>query len=157
MKRFLVYLFYILLLGIVVYWGARFGQYLRIQAGRTYQPRPLYAFIAFYPIFIGILLAVPRLISRIRQEGSWVIDWQMLLPLGLPTLVFNINILLNNLFLFKFEWYKSIVMDTRVYDISGIICGYVLLASLTRAKLTDQKDTSLEEGINSEPFGLTDR
>ena len=144
MKRFFGYLLYILLLGITVYWGEKLGQYLRIQAGRTFEPHPLYAFIAFYPIIIGVFLAVPGLIFRIQQEGPWIIDWQMLLPLGLPTLIFNTNILLNNLLLYKFEWYKSIAMNTRIYDISGLICGYVLLTSLTRSKLTKGKDIPFE-------------
>jgi hypothetical protein len=81
---------------------------------------------------------VPGLVSGLKQEGKWIIDWQMLIPIGIPTLVFNINILLNNAFLFKFQWYQFIVSETRAYDISGIVCGYVILSSLKRATSTNR-------------------
>ncbi|MDR3583726.1 MAG: hypothetical protein P4L59_00160 [Desulfosporosinus sp.] len=84
-----------------------------------------------------------------KQEGKWIIDWQMLLPIGIPTLVFNINILLNNLFLFKFQWYQFIVSETRVYDISGIVCGYVILSTLKRAPLTKENDIPSGNEISS--------
>jgi ABC-type sulfate transport system permease component len=147
-KRFMGYLVYALFIGIVVYLGVKYGQYLKVQAGRTFNPHSLYAFIAFYPIVIGMFLAVPGLVSRMQQEGKWIIDWQILLPIGLPTLVFNVNLLMNNLFLFRFEWYQSIVTDARVYDISGIVCGYVLLTSLTRVTLTKEKDIPSGEEIS---------
>jgi len=137
--RFMGYLFYTLFVGILVYWGVKYGQYLKIQADRTFNGHSVYAYISCYPIVIGMLLAVPGLISRIQQEGKWIIDWQMLLPIGLPTLVFNISLLLNNSFLYKFDWYRLIFSDTRVYDISGIVCGYVLLSSLKRVTLTKEK------------------
>ena len=149
MKRFMGYLVYTLFVGILVYWGVRYGQYLKIQAARTFTPHSFYAFIACYPIGIGMLLAVPGLISRrMQRDGTWIIDWQMLLPIGLPTLFFNISLLLNNSFLFQFNWYQLILLDTRVYDISGIVCGYILLTSLTRSTLSKEKYIASGEGIN---------
>lgn len=148
MKRLLGYLSYTLFIGIILYCGSRYGQYLRVEAGRTFRPYSLYAFIAFYPILVGMLLAVPGLISRMQLKGTWSIDWQMLLPIGLPTLVFNISPLVNNSFLFKFQAYQLIVSDTRVYDICGIVFGYVLLKSLIRSTLTKGKDITVGEEIN---------
>ncbi|WP_088186755.1 hypothetical protein [Desulfosporosinus sp. FKA] len=139
MKRFMCYLLYTLLVGIAIYWGVKYGQYLKIQAGRTFKLYSSYVFIACFPIVIGMLLAVPGLVSSFKQEGKWIIDWQMLLPVGVPTLVFNFSLLLNNPFLYKFDWYRLIFSDTRVYDISGIVCGYVLLSSLKRVTLTKEK------------------
>lgn len=139
MKRLMGYLFLMMFFGIFVYWGARYGQNLKIQAGRTFELHSLYAYIAFYPVIIGMLLAVPGLIHRIRQAGKWRIDWQMLLVIGLPTLLFNIqplmSLLLQRPFLFQYDWYKLLMSDTRVYDICGIVCGYVLLTSLTRIRI----------------------
>lgn len=136
MKRFLGYLFYTVFVGFIMYWGFILGQNLRIQAGRTFHPFPLYIFMALYPIVIGMLLAVPGLLQRFHQEGKWRIDWQMLVPVIIPTLLLNINFLLSLLFhrplLFKFDWYKLILSDPRTLDISGIVCGYVLLSSLIR-------------------------
>ena len=136
MKRFFGYLFYTLFVGVIMYWGFILGQNLRVQAGRTFHPFPLYIFMALYPIVIGMVLAVPGLFQHIRQEGKWRIDWQMLVPVIIPTLLFNINFLLSLLFhkplLFKFDWYTFMLSDPRTLDISGIVCGYVLLSSLIR-------------------------
>ena len=128
MKRFISYLLYTLFVGVIMYWGMKYAEYVKIQAGRTYSLYPKLLFMALYPIIIGIILAMPGLIQRIRKEGEWRIDWQMLLPIGLPTLLYNIYPLVslssNNPFLFKYDWYKLMLTDIRSYDISGIVFGY---------------------------------
>ena len=130
-KRFMGYLFYTLFVGAIMYWGFIFGQNLRIQAGRTFHPFPLYIFMALYPIVIGMILAVPGLLQRIRQEGKWRIDWQMLVPVGIPTFLYNINLVLSLIshkpLLFKYDWYRFMLSDPRSLDICGIVCGYVWL------------------------------
>lgn len=117
-KRFMGYLFYILFVGAIMYWGFIFGQNLKIQAGRTFHPFPLYIFMALYPIVIGMLLAVPGLLQRFHQEGKWRIDWQMLVPVGIPTFLYNINLVLSLIsqkpLLFKYEWYKFMLSDPRM-------------------------------------------
>ncbi|KJR46261.1 hypothetical protein UF75_3347 [Desulfosporosinus sp. I2] len=146
MKRFMGYLFYTLFVGVIMYWGFILGQNLRIQAGRTFHPFPLYIFMALYPIVIGMVLAVPGLFQRIRQDGKWRIDWQMLLPVGIPTFLYNINLVLSLLIqrplLFKYDWYKFMLTDPRSLDISGIVCGYVLLSSWIRTPSDEEKDLS---------------
>lgn len=152
MKRFMGYLFYTLFVGVIMYWGVKYGEYIKIQSGRTFSLYPKLVFMVFYPIMIGMALAVPGLIQRIRQEGKWRIDWQMLLPIGLPTLLYNINPLLSLLFqspfLFKYDWYKLMLSDTRSFDISGIVCGYVLLASFIRTALNKERDIVSVKELN---------
>ncbi|MDR3599362.1 MAG: hypothetical protein P4L49_02585 [Desulfosporosinus sp.] len=144
MKRFLSYLLYTVFVGVIMYWGFILGQNLRIQAGRTFHPFPLYVFMALYPIVIGMILGVPGLLQRIHQEGKWRIDWQMLLPVCIPTFLYNINLVLSLLIhkplLFKYDWYKFILSDPRSLDICGIVCGYVLLSSLIRTTLNKETD-----------------
>ncbi|WP_407310644.1 hypothetical protein [Desulfosporosinus sp. SB140] len=146
MKRFMGYLFCTVFVGVIMYWGFIFGQNLRIQAGRTFHPFPLYVFMALYPIVIGMILGVPGLFHRFHQEGRWRIDWQMLLPLGIPTFLININLLLpwvfHKTFLFKYDWYKIMLSDPGCIDISGIVCGYVLLSSLIRKPSDAEIDLS---------------
>jgi hypothetical protein len=119
-----------------MYWGFILGQDIRVQAGRTFNLYPSYIFMALYPIVIGMVLAVPGLIQRFYQEGKWRIDWQMLVPVGIPTFLYNINLVLSLIshkpLLFKYDWYKIMLSDPRSLDISGIVCGYVLLSSLIR-------------------------
>ncbi|AFM40942.1 hypothetical protein Desaci_1965 [Desulfosporosinus acidiphilus SJ4] len=140
MKRFMGYLFYTLVVGVIVYWGFLLGQSLRAQARRTFYPYPLYVFMALYPIVLGMVFAVPGLIGRIRQKGKWRIDWPMLLPVGVPTFLLNINIILTWLFhisLINYAWYLLILTDPRSLDISGIVCGFVILSSLIRKPLDE--------------------
>lgn len=143
LKRFMGYLFYTLFVGVFVYWGVIYGQNLKIQSNNTFSPYPYYQFISFFPIIIGMILALPRLIFHIQQKGKWVLDWQLLLPVGLSTLLINISILNNNFSLFRYGWFRLIATDTRIYDISGIICGYILLSSLIRT--TSTNDTDIKE------------
>ncbi|MDQ7092008.1 hypothetical protein REC12_00165 [Desulfosporosinus sp. PR] len=142
-ERFIGYLVYTLFVGVVIYWGFMYEQYLKTQAGRTFAPYPYYTFMALYPIFIGMILAVPRLIQRIRQEGKWRIDWQMLLPVGIPTFLYNISMLLSFLLhaplLFKYNWYQIMLSNPRSLDISGIVCGYIILASWLRISANEEE------------------
>ncbi|AFM41057.1 hypothetical protein Desaci_2086 [Desulfosporosinus acidiphilus SJ4] len=147
MKRFFGYLFYTLFVGVIMYESGRYIHDIGMHGGRTVN-FPVFIFMALYPIVIGMVLAVPGLIQRIRQEGKWRIDWQMLLPIGLPTLLYNINLLLSvifpNLFLYlyKYDWYQFMVSDTRSLDISGIVCGYVFISSWIRTPSDEEKDIS---------------
>ena len=152
MKRLLGYLLYMLFIVIFVYWGVRYGQYVKIQGERMisglYSIYVLYAFIAFYPVIMGMILAVPQLIQHIRQEGKWKIDWQILLAIVLPTFLYNIQPLMSWLVqspFFNYNWNRLMANDIRAYDISGIVCGYFLLSSLKRSTLTKEKDITSGE------------
>ncbi|MGC7869998.1 hypothetical protein ACPUYX_00550 [Desulfosporosinus sp. SYSU MS00001] len=142
MKRFVGNFLYVLFVGVITYWGEMYGQHIKSETFHLY---PLYMFISIYPIVIGILLALPGLFLRIRQKGKWTIDWQLLIPIGVPTFIININILLNKSFsLYQFEWFRLMISSTRIFDISGIVCGYVLISSLKR---TNSKESTLDEKL----------
>ncbi|MDA8222604.1 hypothetical protein [Desulfosporosinus sp.] len=67
---------------------------MRIQTGKTFETGPYYIYSALFPILVGIVLALPRLIQEFRKMGKWSIDWIKLLAVGTPTLLLNLSLIL---------------------------------------------------------------
>ncbi|MDI6879900.1 MAG: hypothetical protein QMC95_13460 [Desulfitobacteriaceae bacterium] len=133
MKKVFGYWIYTLFVGILVFWGFKQGQTLSIQVSQTLRPYSFYFFMAYYPIVIGLLLGIPELISHVRREGKWRIDWQKIFGIVVPTLLVNMSALLITSSASKYlgNWY-SVILDKQVLSISGLVCGYMLSSSFEK-------------------------
>ncbi len=103
----------------------------------TYQwGRTIYVVMIFTSMLIGLLLGIENLGRPASNEkGSWKINWQRFLILGLPALIIIINFTLSLYgipsLLFKFsKWY--IFIKSEFIMMSSVILGYILGSSFYR-------------------------
>lgn len=143
-KRFSLYLIFAISVLIFMYLGFRYGVDLRIQTGKTYSsPVPYYLYSALFPILVGIVLALPRLIREFRKTGKWLMDWVKLLAIGAPTLLLNLNLILIAFTpIRKIKYFatynpftEAMVIDKSVISLCGAIFGYILISSFYKADL----------------------
>ncbi len=81
MKLFL----HVLIIGIAAGWGEYHLVFVRQEIKTTFNPYPLAIFSTLYPIFIGILIGMPKLLNELKKEGIWKWDWIKSIAIGLPT------------------------------------------------------------------------
>lgn len=130
MKKFLRYFVWTVVIGFIYYAGSRYELHLLNEAQMNYNFWPQVIFAALFPILIGMLLRLPKLIKEIQQEKAWAVNWMKLLAVGLPTLYVTLVPVLSLTSLFR---YIPFVMDIIHLDLStlaGLVFGYVLLDSL---------------------------
>jgi len=133
-KRFIGYLLYVAALGCFVIIADNFEKHLKFIYQSTYNLTNLWLFLSIAPMLFGFLLAFPRLIQTIMKEGSWKIDWILLLSAGLPSLLIAItpimclaqSVLYSQHALFIFGLHPNLI------TLSGIIFGYVLLVAFKK-------------------------
>lgn len=126
-KRFIAYFLYVVLAGYFIVWANAY----KIALKNEMSPM-LFIFVALLPIFIGLLLALPRFISVIRKPGVWAFDWLKFSVVGLPSFLAAgaMSIFWTVSFLHKympFLFNNSILTTT-----GGIVFGYVLLTSFKK-------------------------
>ncbi|MDR3587932.1 MAG: hypothetical protein P4L59_21865 [Desulfosporosinus sp.] len=134
MKKLGSYLIYIVFLGLIVYWGAKYGGELKILAGRTFKPFPSMLFASFFPVVIGVLIAVPGFVLNLNKPGSWNLNWIRLVVIGLPSLFVTCAYLMfyANLGQYLYPVLSLWILNNEVITISGIIFGYTVLASFDK-------------------------
>lgn len=131
-KRFLAYFVYFL---VVAYLLIKADEYFnQLMLSSTYDPIHSWS-ILFFPVAVGLLLALPGLITTSGQSGSWTYDWVLFLAVGLPALVVQIlacfsllPILISSPVTGNIAFYHD-----NLVSISGLVLGYVLLAALKKA------------------------
>ena len=86
MKRFLYYFIWTLAIGFVLYMGMQFQQQVAERAQRTFNPFLLQAYIALFPVIMGLLIRTPKFILQMKKRDSWKFDWVIFAAIGLPAL-----------------------------------------------------------------------
>lgn len=130
-KHFLFYLVYVIPLLCLASWADVYPGHLKLHIksqGDSYM-WGLVIFIAVVPLCIGLMFGLPRFVALVKREGTWQFDWVKFLGVGIPTLY-------GALFPAVF-WsglairlpYNALIMP---YPLSGIIFGYIILASLDK-------------------------
>ena len=132
MKRFLFIFFSTVVIGIILYIGMDYQLSLEEKWRTTFYIKSYIIFASIFPIFIGLLLRLPKLIVEIREKKKWSFDWIKVTIIGIPslyiamipllTIAFGMNLLLSNMF--------SVYGGKTFTSIAGVIFGYVLLDSL---------------------------
>ncbi|MEK3980217.1 hypothetical protein MKY37_14280 [Psychrobacillus sp. FSL K6-2836] len=132
MKRFLFIFCSTVVIGIIFYIGMEYQVRLREKSAIVFDMKPYYIFISIYPVFIGLLLRLPKLIIEIRDKKKWSFDWMKIIVIGIPSFYIATIPLLIISFGTNLLFSKSFLMlgDTIFTSIAGVIFGYVLLDSL---------------------------
>ena len=135
-KRFISYLVYVVAFGYLAIKFDDLYRYFKDIFLSTY--RPPYLWVCMVPIFemlIGVLLALPQFIRTYRQEGSWKIDWIILLTVGLPAFCIAIAQIAQYI---SISWQPaaSILMYLPYYPttvkVAGILFGFTLITSFSK-------------------------
>ena len=140
LKRIVGYFVYVIAFGSFVIVAEQLQRYLANLFSRTYDPTYYWTFLSIYPILVGVMLALPRLVKLFGQEGSWKVDWIPLLVVGFPSLLVAITSMIC-LAEFAQTWRITtlIFMYTpNLIYVAGILFGFVLVSSLGRQKSADK-------------------
>ncbi|MEI4770918.1 hypothetical protein WAX74_14945 [Psychrobacillus sp. FJAT-51614] len=86
MKRFLFIFFSTVVIGMIFYLGMDYQVGLREKAAITFNLMPYIIFASIFPVFIGLLLRLPKLIVEIKDKKQWSFDWIKLFTIGIPSL-----------------------------------------------------------------------
>ncbi|WP_404430694.1 hypothetical protein [Sutcliffiella horikoshii] len=130
MKKFLSYFFWTVVIGFIYYAGSRYELHLLNEAQMNYNFWPQVIFAALFPILIGILLRLPKLIKEIQEGKAWSVNWMKLLAVGLPTLYVSLVPVLSLTGLFKYMPFAMDIIHLDLATLAGVVFGYVLIDSL---------------------------
>jgi len=132
--RFVGILLYVIFIAYAIRWGEEYLHLLRVERGATFNYYPTALFGIFYPITIGILIGLPRLLNQIKKDGYWKWDWIKFLAVGIPTFLFGIYPHLIYLPILQQRAPVFIPVIVSRSDIlitfSGIVFGYFVISSL---------------------------
>lgn len=135
MKKLGYYILYAVFLVLLLYFGSQIYQYLRVLTGRTYNPIPMATFVSIYPIIMGLYLAIPNFVLKVKGQGSWTIDWIKLVTIGAVSLLLALAPILY--FLTPMGQQAPQLMAwlnnfNQAVTISGVIFGYLVLSTPQR-------------------------
>jgi len=90
-----------------------------------------------FPILVGLLLVLPQWVTTLKQEGSWKIDWIMVLTVGLPALFFALAPIIWVLHseLLITLYHQIMTLHRGIVKVAGILFGSVLITSNKRIKM----------------------
>lgn len=123
----LMNIFYIFFVGLLLFWGNHYEQYLRTSTLKKHFFLYL-IYTSLFPVIVGIILGFPEYIAMYKQSGKWKIDILKLISFGLPTLYVT---LMPALYYLPYGTYLPfgflILQDLSFQKIAGIILGYLLI------------------------------
>jgi len=133
MRKFLYYLSWTVLICFIIYLGAKYQIQLQKEMSQTMEPKKYLNFSVIFPIFIGLLLGLPGLINKIKQQREWSFNWMKLLVIGLPTLLTILIYLFlayipENILQYVPE--AIFLRNQTIHIVAGVVLGYVLLDSV---------------------------
>ncbi|ADC51447.1 hypothetical protein BpOF4_17020 [Alkalihalophilus pseudofirmus OF4] len=129
MKDAWKYLGWMLLIGVVLWGGLTFQHHLRLEASRNFEIWPLFLYSTLFPIFLGVLLRLPRFIKERKGRKEWKVNWIKLLIVGIPLCYVTFVPLLAHFIPLQFLPFTLEIMHIESWAITGIILGYVVLGS----------------------------
>ncbi|MEJ9229214.1 hypothetical protein LAV79_06860 [Peribacillus butanolivorans] len=140
-KRTISYLSYLILLLSVLFFGLKYQHHLEIISSETFEIKGYFLFQSFFPIFIGIILAIPSIVQNFLTNGHWKVNWLRLLILRLPFIYMSIIPILYFTEIIKFDlpfstlvWVRYFGADGSIIfnSITGIIASYIVLTSIRK-------------------------
>jgi len=150
LKRFIALAVFIILILTILLLGLEYQRHLSLIKDKTLNSFPLRVYLVTFPIILGSILAVPKLITSFVQKGRWVVDWLKIIVIGIPTLFLSTVPLTYFTQIGGFFPFILQVADRELYTISGLIFGYTLVESIYKREIennpftnNDRKDESL--------------
>lgn len=74
LKRFVSYLCFTTILLMVMFLGLRYQSTLYSFSKDNYDVFPYLRFKAFFPLILGIYLAIPHILKTFLKTGEWNVD-----------------------------------------------------------------------------------
>ncbi|MFD6439213.1 hypothetical protein ACFWDG_05230 [Peribacillus sp. NPDC060186] len=140
-KRTISYLAYLILLLSVLFYGLNYQNHLAIISRETFEIKGYFLFQSFFPIFLGIIFAMPSIVKNILKKGHWKVNWLRLLILGIPFIYMSIIPILYFTEISVFDLPFSTLVwrgyfgadgSTTFNSITGIIASYIVLTSIRK-------------------------
>lgn len=132
MKRFFYYFGWTAGIGVIIFLGTAFQIRLEEEASRSFNLLPVLLFSALFPVFIGGLLRLPRLVMDIRENKPWTFDWVKFIAVGLPALYILILSIFPHVILTDVIARIIMLGNPLIQNVAGIVLGYVLLDCLKK-------------------------
>ena len=136
MKRLSYHLGWTIVIGFIIYAGARYQLLLQQKASANFTLMPIILYSFIFSIVIGILLfRLPGLINEIKRNKQWTFDWIKFVAVGLPSLFIS---LLYVFMIYLTEGILSFIpqavylMNPTIQLISGVVFGFILLDCLKK-------------------------
>ena len=135
MRRFFYYLGWTIVLGIIIYSGAKYQFLLKQDYMKNIDAMSFILFSSIFPILIGILLRLPKLINEIKENRQWTFDWAKFIGIGLPSLcILSMYVLIFYLpeSILSFIPQEIFLGNTTIQTIAGVVFGFILLDSVKK-------------------------
>ncbi|MFJ8071317.1 hypothetical protein ACIQZD_20565 [Peribacillus sp. NPDC096447] len=136
LKRAICYLTYLVVVLGVLFIGLKYQQHLFTVSRETFEIKGYLLYESSLPIFLGMILAIPRLLQNLSKKGHLKMNWLRLVILGLPFLYLSIIPILYfsgalidwPLSRFVFGYYGA-NGSTTLNSITGVVAGYIIVTS----------------------------
>jgi hypothetical protein len=135
--RFFGYLLYTFLVGLIILKGSQYEQQLKDLVAQTYKPLPYQIYLSVYPIVIGFLMGLPKLISNFFKNGIWRFDLIKFVAIGIPVLlvvtmpIVYFSPLYNYLKFLRLLFYYGLGSPIP-HVVAGIVFGYLICSVLAK-------------------------
>ncbi|ARJ39438.1 hypothetical protein SporoP8_11465 [Sporosarcina ureae] len=136
MRKFFYYFGWTMVIGVMIYLGAKYQFLLKQEYMKNYEVLSFILFSTIFPIGIGILLRLPKLIIEMKENRQWTFDWAKFMGIGLPSLgVLSMCVLIftpagENILPFVPEiMYPG---NSTIQTIAGVVFGFILLDSVKK-------------------------
>ncbi|MHB8918576.1 MAG: hypothetical protein ACYC4H_11170 [Desulfocucumaceae bacterium] len=128
---------YAIIVGFVLFSGAEYLELTKKMAGNTYSGYLVLVYMTFFPVLIGLLLAVPNFISTARKPGIWGFDWIRFISVWLPAFYITIFTLLSFTSVGKYLPFGGYILSKNLipHTVAGVVSGYLLLALFKKKSL----------------------
>ena len=121
------------MISILVYFGSRYQLYLKEESSKQFNFLPIAIYMYIFPIIIGFLLRIPKLIIEINSNIPWKFDWIRLLAVAIPTILIIFLSIFPHIFPdlempFPEFWFNLFAYGSPfVQQVAGIVLGYTIL------------------------------
>ncbi|ARK23500.1 hypothetical protein SporoP37_01505 [Sporosarcina sp. P37] len=134
MRKFFYYFGWTIVLGIIIYASAQYQMVLKQEYMKNYNPSSFVLFSAIFPILIGILLRLPKLIQEIKVSKQWTFNWAKFIGAGLPSLcILALPVFVLSPFGVNFLPLLPELMyagNSTIQTIAGLVFGFIFLDSV---------------------------
>ncbi|WP_112180378.1 hypothetical protein [Paraliobacillus zengyii] len=130
-KRFFYYFGSTVVIGFIIYLGSLFQVRFADESIMDYKIMPVVIYGTIFPVLIGLLLRLPKLIIEIKQNKQWTFDWVKFIGIGLPS--FYIIAMSFLPFAISIKLPEINMLESPTFQIiAGVVFGYILLDSLKK-------------------------
>lgn len=133
-NRFLRYFLYAFLVGIIMVVGSKYQLQFEQYTQLTGDPTLSLYFGFLFPMVVGMLIALPEFITKIKKDGSLKFDWIKFVAIGLPALILGVIPFLYNWNVIPLSSFYThiIILKPLPRIIACAALGFLLLSSFEK-------------------------